>query len=141
MANNGSGRFSKNLLSVKLQIQSLFEDVGGDNAIALLDSLCALTATEQKVALKVMKRVIDRLAQEEPRLLSPNEQRMQDLEDFIVSDIVRELSGETDSTEKSSKLSLVPGGKLHGKAVGPKTSLKLSSNPLRKESHLKPVLN
>lgn len=136
---NKTGRFSKNLLSLKVQLQSLLDEAGGEHVIALLDSLCSLNGTEQKVALKVLKRVVDRLSLREGRLFTRNEKQMKELEDFLFNDIVREIedNNEDSKNQKTGKLSLVPGGKDLLK----KQPLKLSDLRSKKEPHLKPVLN
>lgn len=133
---NKTGRFSRNILSLKLQLQSLLDEAGGDQVIGLLDSLCCLNPAEQRIALRVIKRVIDRLCVRDGRLLSHDEKRMKELEDFLFSDIVKEMEADRNREVSSTKkFSLVPGGK----DVVRKRSIKVADS--KKEPHLKPVLN
>jgi hypothetical protein len=98
--------FSKNLLSLKVQLETIFEDVGGDELITLLDNLSVLSDSERGVALKMMTAVCKRLAQNETRRFTKDEKKMQELEDLLVNDITEELTAKF-----SGKLSLVHGGK------------------------------
>ena len=131
------GRFSQNLLSLKLQLDTLFEDLGGEQVTGLLDSLGALTQSERSVAINLMKNVCERLATSENRTFTRSEAKMKELEDHLVDEIVRELQ------ENPSKLSLVHGGKDEENAKAKKKIATLEK-PKKKESKIlefKPVLN
>ena len=100
------GSFSKNLLSLKLQLDTLFEDIGGADVVTLLDSLSSLSSSERSVAINLMTKVCERLSTAENRSFTRSEAKMKELEDHLVDEIVRELQ------TNPSKLSLVHGGKI-----------------------------
>lgn len=131
---NNSGLFQKNLLSLKLLLETLFDEVGGADVLELLDTLSTLSAEEKTIALKMMNRVCQRLGATGTRLFSKNEQRMKDLEDLIVRDITEELSEKI-----SGKLCLVQGGKVPSSNSKNKTEITVSRT--NKILEFKPTLN
>jgi hypothetical protein len=129
------GHFSQNLLSLKLQLNTLFEDIGGSHVTDLLDALSSLSESERNVALKLMTKVCDRLSSNENRSFTRSEEKMKELEDHLVDEIVRELHA------NPSKLSLVHGGKeIIGKKRQSKPTLKIQKAE-KKVLEFKPVLN
>jgi hypothetical protein len=129
------GRFSQNLISLKLQIDTLFDDVGGSQVTELLDALSTLAESERAVALRLMTKVCARLAATENRGFTRSEEKMKELEDYLVDEIVRELHAHP------SKLSLVHGGKeIETKKRQTKASSK-TEKVEKKILEFKPVLN
>lgn len=142
MDNNNKGRFTSNLLSLQLQLKTLLEDAGGQNAVRMLDALCSLTPTEQEIALKVFKNVLERVATREDRIFSRRDKEMRELEDNLFEHIISDLK----LSEKSDrKLSLVCGGKTVTSSKREKKSesktVSLAERRARKDEPFKPILN
>jgi hypothetical protein len=114
------GEFTKSLLSLQLQLQTLLEGVGGEGTATLLDGLAKLSETERAVIIPVISQVIGRIANGEQRLSSDEDQRMKEFEDSLFESVLaamgnvnKESSANSDDTKAvgSKKLAVVPGGK------------------------------
>jgi hypothetical protein len=123
--------FSKNLLSLKIQLETLFEDVGGAETIDLLDSLSNLGENERAIALRMMTAICQKLAAT-PSSLTTAEKKMKELEDLLVNDISQEIA-----SKFGNKLSLVHGGKKSELDKDNKKTQNISPKILE----FKPVLN
>ena len=66
--------FSANLMSLQLQLKTLLEEAGGDDVVSLLDALCRISGSEQKVALKAFVQIIDRINSGDLRLSSSKDE-------------------------------------------------------------------
>jgi len=108
------GRFSTSLLSLQLQLQTLMEDVGGEHALKLLDTLTELSKSEQKVMLGVFTRVTQRFSRGTLRLESPDDRKLKDLEDSLFDDIMLAMraASRTNTNVKAlpERLQIVDGG-------------------------------
>jgi hypothetical protein len=105
------GQFSLSMKTIELQVSTLFEDVGGDQAFALLDSLCNLTASEQKIMLDLFTQVVGRVSSGEIRLTTPAESENQQLEDRLCTDIWDAIKAAS-AKNKEHKLAVLDGGKF-----------------------------
>ena len=85
------GRFSANLFSLQLQLKTLLEEAGGDELSALLDSLCSLSPSEQKVVIKVFSRMINKIVSGEDRLVTEGDLAVKRFEDSLYEDLVGEM--------------------------------------------------
>lgn len=106
-----SGSFSKNFLSLQLQLETLLEDVGGDRAVELLDSLSNLSGSEQKLILGVFDRVVRRVASGADRLVSNDDKRMKEFEEGLYSDIVSAIQSASGETPRGKLIEVLDGGK------------------------------
>lgn len=115
------GEFTKSLLSLQLQLQTLLEGVGGEGTATLLDGLAKLSETERAVLIPVISQVIGRIANGEQRLTSDQDQRMKEFEDSLFESVLAAMGGtksessansdKAQSADTSKKLAVVPGGK------------------------------
>ena len=118
MSKEFSGTFTANLFSLQIQLKSLFDEAGGESSIKLLDKLARLSPTEQKLALTLFQKVIERVLSGELRVASERDKFMKELEDTLYSDILdsmKEASGDTPrrsvAAAPSRKLEILDGGK------------------------------
>ncbi|MFM1848449.1 MAG: hypothetical protein RL417_1923 [Pseudomonadota bacterium] len=111
MGSKSSGSFSKNFLSLQLQLETLLEDVGGDRAVEVLDSLSQLSGSEQKLVLGVFDRVIKRIAAGSERLVSNDDRRMKEFEDSLYSDIVSAIESSSGEAPRGRLIEVLDGGK------------------------------
>lgn len=123
------GDFTKNLLSLQLQLKTLLEGVGGEDTAALLDSLAQLSKSERAIAIPLLARVIRRIAAGEKRLMSDEDQELKNFEDSLF-DSVLEAFGNTANEadlikEKEHKLAVVPGGKTPSDRVAIKKPIRV----------------
>ena len=118
MSSKYDGVFSAGLLSLQLQLKNLLEGVGGDHAIQLLDALCRMSESEQKVALDVFTRALEKIASSEKRLFTDGDLALKEFEDNLYNDIVAAMEGASKSP-KEHKFAVLNGGK--------------NSNPLKVE--------
>jgi hypothetical protein len=125
------GDFTKNLLSLQLQLKTLLEGVGGEDTAALLDAIAGLNKSERAVAIPLLARVIQRVASGENRLSSQEDKELKDFEDSLFNSIV-EAFGNTASAndldlakEKEAKLAILPGGKTPSERVAIKKPIRI----------------
>lgn len=109
------GNFTRNLLSLQLQLQTLLEGVGGEGTASLLDGLSQLSDAERKRIIPLLSRVVTRVVKGEKRLASAEDKELQNFEDSLFDSIMAALgqSSNDDLVESTSerKLEMVPGGK------------------------------
>jgi hypothetical protein len=109
------GNFTRNLLSLQLQLQTLLEGVGGEGTASLLDRLAQLSESERKRVIPLLSRVVGRILQGEKRVISAEDKELQNFEDSLFDSIMTALgqSANDDRVELSSdrKLEVVDGGK------------------------------
>ena len=108
------GDFTKSLLSLQLQLQTLLEGVGGDETAGLLDVLAKLNDSERAVIIPILTRVINRLMESGSRIQSQEDLQMQDFENSLYESVLSAMGdsspeGAADSGQK--KLAVVKGGK------------------------------
>jgi hypothetical protein len=109
------GNFTRNLLSLQLQLQTLLEGVGGEGTASLLDGLSQLSETERKRIIPLLSRVVTRVLKGEKRVASAEDKDMQNFEDALFDSIMSALGQSSNDDriipESERKLEIVPGGK------------------------------
>jgi len=116
MVDKRRGDFSRSLFSLQLQIKTLLEEAGGDPAISLLDSLCKLNKSEQKIALGIFNRCIERISSGDTRLCTQQDKELKDFEDGLYRDILESIGNAALPIEKTHKFEVLDGGKLKAKS-------------------------
>lgn len=111
MGSKSSGSFSKNFLSLQLQLETLLEDVGGERTVEMLDALSQVSGSEQKVLLGVFERVIKRVAAGTERLISNDDKRLKEFEDSLYSDIVSAIQAASGEAPRGKLIEVLDGGK------------------------------
>lgn len=109
------GNFTRNLLSLQLQLQTLLEGVGGEGTASLLDGLSQLSETERKRIIPVLSRVVNRILKGDKRVSSTEDKELQNFEDSLFDSIMMALGQSSNDDlippESERKLEIVPGGK------------------------------
>jgi hypothetical protein len=108
------GDFTKSLMSLQLQLQTLLEGVGGDETAGLLDVLAKLNDSERTVIIPILTRVINRLIESGSRIQSQEDLQMQDFENSLFESVLSAMgdgSGEGNNEKSQKKLAVVKGGK------------------------------
>lgn len=108
MSETGNGDFSRNLLSLQLQLETLLEGAGGDKTIEFLDALSQLSKVEQEIALRIFRNVAYKLAVGEKRIMSEQDKELKQFEDQLFEDIVAYIEKEPSFTKP--KLEVIDGG-------------------------------
>jgi hypothetical protein len=85
------GNFTRNLLSLQLQLQTLLEGVGGEGTASLLDGLSQLSETERKRIIPLLSRVVNRVLRGEKRVSSAEDKELQNFEDALFDSIIAAL--------------------------------------------------
>ena len=67
---SNGGDFTKSLLSLQLQLQTLLEGVGGEETAGLLDGLAQLSEAERSLVIPRLTRTIQEIAKSDKRLIS-----------------------------------------------------------------------
>jgi len=111
ISGKSSGSFSKNFVSLQLQLETLLEDVGGDRAVELLDSLSNLSGSEQKLILGIFDRVVKRVASGAERLVSNDDKRLKDFEEGLYSDLVSAIQSASGEAPRGKLIEVLDGGK------------------------------
>lgn len=89
------GDFTKNLLSLQLQLTTLLEGVGGNETAGLLDTLAKLNDSERAVIVPILTRVISRLIESGTRIQSEEDLQMQDFENSLFESVLSAMQGES----------------------------------------------
>ncbi len=125
------GDFTKNLLSLQLQLKTLLEGVGGEDTAALLDAIAHLTKSERAVVIPLLARVVQRIASGEKRLSTQEDKELKDFEDSLFDSVLEAFgntaaANETDlAKDREAKLAVVPGGKSPSDRVAIKKPIRV----------------
>jgi hypothetical protein len=118
MCKKRDGIVSDSLLSLQLQLQSVLEEAGGDEALTLLDRLAELSTSEQKSALALFQKVVEKMLSSEKRYLPAEEAELKNFEDGLYNDIVTAMEAaerhqvkKALSADSEPKLEVLDGGK------------------------------
>ena len=113
MEKDFEGNFTASLMSLELQMNTLLEEVGGDEAKALLDSVSNLSRCEQKQILGLFRRVVNQVVAGEKRVYSDEDKRLAEFEEQLFQDVLRSLD-EIELKNKiqgeNSSLKVIKGG-------------------------------
>ena len=125
-----------------MQLKSLFDEAGGESSIKLLDKLARLSPTEQKLALSLFQKVIERVLSGELRVASERDKFMKELEDTLYSDILdsmKEASGDIPKASPARRLEVVDGGKARDQKAEKTIDFKKARDA--RKIPVKPMLN
>ncbi|MCB0311353.1 MAG: DotU family type IV/VI secretion system protein [Bdellovibrionales bacterium] len=111
MSGKNEGHFSGTLLSLQLQLKTLFEGAGGDQVVELLDALSELRLSEQAVLLEVFTAVANRVFRGEQRLETEGDLARQQFEDGLYAEILKAMREAAHPESSNAKLTVVDGGK------------------------------
>lgn len=124
------GDFTKSLLSVQLQLNTILEGVGGEGAAALMDTMAKLTNKEREIILPLINRVIQRLTEENERLSSMEDAELKDFENALYESVLAAMNEthepKKNVTDAKHKFAIVNGGKPAGKPVRLSTLIDLA---------------
>lgn len=143
MSKDLTGSFSQGLFSLQLQLKGLFEGAGGDETVALLDSMSKLSTAEQAVILRIFRKVIDRVLSGEIRVSTRRDELMKELEETLYNDIIHSMKDAANSNATSPspiarKLEVMNGGRTPRKTKEP---IDLNKARESRKVPVKPVLN
>ncbi len=131
------GTFSLCLSSLQVQLQSLFDEAGGKDAVRLLDNLSNLPPNQREAVLSCFNRVVERLStQQESSTLHENV-AVNDLEESLYSDISVNLK----QSLEPRRLEVLSGGKDRKFSLVDKTPISIEEARKAKRTGLKPILN
>jgi hypothetical protein len=115
---SNGGDFTKSLLSLQMQLQTLLEGVGGQETAGLLDGLAQLSETERSVVIPKLTKKINEIVKSDKRLISDKDREMKEFEDTLFEGVMEALTHEPrvkpTTAETAPKLAVVPGGKGNG---------------------------
>lgn len=98
-----SGLFSLSLQSIEWQVKNLFQEVGGDKAVELMDRLAGLTESEREILLEKFLSAASKVAAAKPVAVEKTDGSAA-LEDQIVNDVLAAL-------ESPKRFEVLDGGK------------------------------
>lgn len=102
--------FSKTVLSLTLQLRTLFEGFGGEEALRFLDRLGELSGAEQRAALEVFHKVLERLIASGVRFRDELDQQHREFEENLYGDLIANLKL-LESKKGKKRLAVVSGGR------------------------------
>jgi hypothetical protein len=111
------GDFTKSLLGLQLQLQTLLEGVGGEGTATLLDALAKLSEAERAAIIPLFTKLVHRVADGSQRLFSDEENALKEFEDSLFESVLSAIGGQSnhgnpaDEREGSKRLAVVSGGK------------------------------
>jgi len=124
MSRSNGGEFTRNFLSLQLQLQTLMEGVGGEGTATLLDSLAQLSEAERRKIIPLLSRVVTKIAQGDKRIFSEDDRSLKDFEDALFDSIVSSLGNVSNDDElpptRARRLEVMPGGKSPSATVAVK---------------------
>lgn len=103
--------FSVGWSCLKLQMESLFDEAGGAEALQLLDLLAEMPESEKRAALTAFGRVAKQLSERPAPDRKDDDCDTEDLGESIYRDIMKELRSEFAPAERKRSLQLMEGGK------------------------------
>jgi hypothetical protein len=113
MDDPSGGDFSKSWISLQLQLRTLLEEAGGDNAMTLLDTLCKLRKSERGRVLGALNRVIDQIVATERPDPTADDEALQRFEDELYRDLLSALNPAHPPRPARAGLEVLRGGKTH----------------------------
>jgi hypothetical protein len=115
---SNGGDFTKSLLSLQMQLQTLLEGVGGEETAGLLDGLAQLSEAERSVVIPRLTRTIKEITESDKRLMSDKDKEMKEFEDSLFEGVMEALKHEpaekAATPETGPKLAVLSGGKSKG---------------------------
>lgn len=139
MSPKSDGTFSRSLLSLRLQFETLFEEVGGDRMLKFLDVLSTLSGSEQALILDSFTRVVERVADGETRLSSDKDNALKDFEDNLYKDILNSMKEAVGAPPINKRLEVVDGGK--NRTATKKRPIDLAKVREDRKLRTRPILN
>lgn len=126
------GYFSRNLLSLQIQLQTLLDGAGGSKALELLDSLSSCNESERDIVLSLFGRALKRLQEANIRFSSLRDEQLEEFENVLYEELVEGMTiysegGRELSPQNVRSLSVLAGGK----------SKQISKLPTRKRKEQK----
>ncbi len=119
---SNGGDFTKSLLSLQLQLQTLLEGVGGEETAGLLDGLAQLSEAERSVVIPRLTRTIKELARSDKRLMSDKDKEMKEFEDSLFDGVMEAIKHEPKerpgTSDSGPKLAVLSGGKSKRDTTG-----------------------
>ena len=106
-----SGTFSRNFLSLQLQLKTMLEEAGGEGVAGLLDHLSNLSTAEQKVAIRVFERVLKDFMAQGPRFSDANDIERKRFEEQLYSELSNEMEAARTSISPGNHLEVIDGGR------------------------------
>ena len=135
------GKISSNLFSLQLQLKTILEEAGGDNALSFLDSLSHLNPSEQEVVLKMFTRLTDEIASGDKRLFTDGDLALKKFEEGLYREILDAMrdAAKRPSESMNRKLEVLDGGKACFSAKSPEELSR--KRKVREFPKPRPVLN
>lgn len=111
MIKHDSGTFSRNFLSLQLQLKTMLEEAGGEGVAGLLDHLSNLSTAEQKVAIKLFERVLRDFIAQGPRFSDANDIERKRFEEQLYTDLSREMEEARKASQPGNNFEVIDGGR------------------------------
>jgi hypothetical protein len=87
-------RFGDTLVSLELQLKTLFEGFGGEESVSLLSAIGQLPKAEQKHVIATFRHVCLRLTEHDVRLNDRSEHELKQFEERLYDDLVSSIDEE-----------------------------------------------
>ena len=112
---NLDDNFSKELLCLRLQFETLFENVGGEDCIDLLNKISKLSIKEKEILLKQFNNIVQKLLSNTKRKKSFEDVANEQFENELYNSIEEEFNNirvnSFDAPRTQSRFKVVNGGK------------------------------
>jgi hypothetical protein len=129
------GAFAHALTSLQLQLKTLLEGAGGDDAVQFLDNLSTLNPSEQKLVLKIFSAALDEIKAGGDRLVTAEDQVLKDFEDGLYNDILSSMREAANGGSPTRRRIRVLEG---GKGAEPERKILIDLAEARKNRRLRP---
>lgn len=130
-----TGSFAHALTSLQLQLKTLLEGAGGDDAVQFLDNLSTLNPSEQKLVLKIFSAALDQIKAGGDRLMTAEDQVLKDFEDGLYNDILSSMREAANGGAPTRRRIRVLDG---GKGLEPEKKTLIDLAEARKNRRLRP---
>ena len=112
---NLDDNFSKELMCLRLQIETLFENVGGEDCINLLNKISKLSLSEREIILKQFNNIVQKLLANTKRKKSLQDVANEKFENELYDSIEQEFNNiqvnDLSSMNAASRFKIVNGCK------------------------------
>ena len=130
------GTFSLGYFSLKMQLQNLFEDAGGESAVALMDAISNVAPAKRDALLKTFTEVAKKVAAE-----SSSNQQAENSDSNLEEALYSSIMGNLAQNGAGRHLEVVSGGKDKQLAQKNRTLISLEEARKSRKGSVKPFLN
>ena len=111
MSDRSKGEFTTTFSALRLQLRALFDSVGGEPILPLLDAMSTLGEKEKQLVIEVFSKVIERILNGDKRFITALDNDRKEMVDTIYNEIVNAMGEASGKVPVRQRLEVLSGGK------------------------------